>query len=219
MFSIEDYQDRIASIDREIESLEDRRRNLQDERDDCQKKIRELERVARTDGALSSIFDCNESNSMRVSLSKSTKTIDLMERFYSSDKAFLVFSHILYMETSFGWRAVSLVVVKAKDHMGIEYKSSGMKMTDLKKAVGGTIRAGKYTKDDRVYALFEELLAIQDKVIEPGMVVPFNNPCFLGGKTDKDTYGFGTTYSGPYMTSQKQYGEVTGFYVIGVIVR
>jgi len=214
------------------ELTEARRLGTQEEIDALEKRalklFREYERLIgqqiqlltkeRTIQLLRSIHSLNKSNSLFITLKRSSKTTSIMDRFYYSQNQFLILKHFFILAPSYQY--ASLVIVRAPS--GITSKGSNLTITDLKQVAGQTIssRTPLYTeKNHRLHPLFDELLAIAEKNISRGGCISFKTPCCLKAQTSEDQRGFGWVYHGRELISEgKPYGDASEFQIIGVLI-
>lgn len=157
-------------------------------------------------------------NSMHIKLSSDTKTTPIMDKYYFSDKKYLIIDRAFHVGKN--WTSVSLVIMRAQDLL-IGNVNGRMTMTDLKKFVGTSV--GEYLLDaykisDRRYDLIKELLIASSYINNAGDAVPFEKPVRLGGQTYANQTGYGSEYNGDDLVYQGTlYGETTGFCIIGVL--
>ena len=205
----EQVQKRLREVRDEIEKLKEEETILEN-------KLDEIVTDENTQSLLNEINDVNDQNSMKVKLYEDTRTTPIMDKFYNSDKRFLVFEGIFSVGKN--WTKVSLVV--AKGRRDVNLIDSKLTMTDLKKH-SGTIVGERFLKGypetSRFYSLAKEMLKAAPK-LEKELKVPFETPIRLGGQTFANQTGYGSIYEGDYQVTQGTlYGETTGFYIIGII--
>ena len=192
---------------------------LQAEAAELRKLIQSLTREEDTQAFLADIHNLEKGNTMATRLSHDTKTTPLMEKFWHSDKTFLLFEQVCSVTTNLArrWCPVSLVVKRGAP--GLEIIDSGLTMTDFKKYAGAVFTSNFFSKSSRLYSLVEELLQASKKISESTKTVAFEHPIRLGGQTFKDQTGFGSEYHGDSLVVPgKLYGETTGFLIIGLVV-
>ena len=207
----EEAEQRIQEIRKEVAAL-------QDEEKELKKQVIEMSRSEDTRVYLEDIYHLSEEDAMRVRLSHNMKSTPVMEKFYHSDKRFLVFQKAFYSKTAaLGWIDISLVVKIGTSK--VDVIDDGLTMTNLKEACGAYLSTNVFTEQDRLYSLVAEMLAAANKASETEKIIPFEHPVRLGGQTFKDQRGFGSEYNGRTLIKQgRQYGETTGFYIIGIVV-
>ena len=164
------------------------------------------------------VTSVNKENSIKVRLYHDTRTTPIMDEFYHSDKDFLVFERAFTIGKN--WTTVSLIVSK-RIPINVSVLDNGMTMTDLKKYIGMVVTDSYFEnmkETRRLYPLFKELIGVSKSTSESETRVGFECPVRLGGQTYDDQTGFGSEYHGSYeVIHGKQYGETTGFFVIGIM--
>ena len=211
---ISEFQGKIDAISAKIAALESEKEELEGQQYELEKQLWAIEKEEATATVLNQLFNVTSENSIRKRLFPDTRTTPIMDEFYNSDKQFLIFERMFTLCPA--WEHISLVVTKGC--FGINYRDSGLTMTDLKKAVGTYIDETTlhYRKtNDRKFPLYQELVIIGKKELHAGDEIPFQTPCVLGGQTFGDQTGFGAQYPGD---DGKEYGETTKFLIIGIIV-
>ena len=202
--------DRIDEVDKAIADLKEEREALDVTRKRYlkEKQIRDV---------LNQIFECSEENSMSVYLSRSTKTVKIMDEYTMSDIRFLIIKRHFFLFTD-TVEIASLVIVKS--NIPIVKANDVLTMTNLKAYHGSLISANSLRNDKgRFRELFTELAKIQMKKHRKGELVPFERPCILGGQTNRNREGYGWEYNGPDLVYEGTlYGETTKFLIIGVII-
>lgn len=214
----DELQAKILQIDDQIEQVQAELERLTDERRECEQELIKVEKAENTEKLLNSIFEMTEENTRSECLYRDTATTPIIDQFVNSDKRFLVFQRAFCLSSA--WKYVSLVIAKSRS--GINYDNNGLVMTDLKKAVGKVVFESTFhyiRETSRLYPLYRELIAVDEKTLTKGEMVPFERACLIGGQTYGDQIGFGSEYWGPGLVLKgKEYGETTKFVIIGVIV-
>ena len=216
---ISELQNKINDFNGKISAIQSIREELLEKQYSLRRQLENIDRTERTQELVNQVFSVRENNAQCVRLSMRTKTTKIMDDFvFHSKKNFLVFERVFQLVPSY--RYVSLVVVKMRHD--VNYKTSNLTMTDLKKQVGSWITIDaweKMKKGDRLFPLYTELSRICKHSITDGLRIPFHIPCVLGGQTFDDQTGFGSEYYGEELVFEgKEYGETTKFLIIGAIV-
>lgn len=202
-------QEQEKILDTQIEELEAKLGELQDEKAALSEQIRELDMAEEASRFTKTVSKINKENSMVESLYEYTKTTPIMDAFASSDKEFLVFRNIFRLAPS--WKYVSLIMAKSRG--GVKYAHSNLTMTDLKKASGTHISRNLVDympESDRLYPLYLELTRVGKKAAMMEGPIRFDKPCLLGGQTYRDQTGFGWEYCGEELVHRgREYGETT----------
>ena len=74
----------------------------------------------------------SDKNTTKVLLENNTKTTPIMDKFFFSDRLFIVFESVLGMYTDKGWRYISLVVRKNNTFERIDHIDEDLTVSDLK---------------------------------------------------------------------------------------
>lgn len=207
-----------AEAEQRVQEIRKEVAALQDEEKELKKQVIEMSRSEDTRVYLEDIYHLSEEDAMRVRLSHNMKSTPVMEKFYHSDKRFLVFQKAFHSKTAaLGWIDISLVVKIGT--YGIDVINDGLTMTNLKETCGAYLTTNIFTEQNRLYSLVAEMLTAANKASATEKIIPFDHPVRLGGQTFKDQRGFGSEYNGRTLIKQgRQYGETTGFYIIGIVV-
>jgi len=204
--------------------LEDVKRIIEESKaKECRlvEQIHQLNVEIETDSTLALVHDVTPQNSLYVCLNENVRTTPIMDEYDESDKLYLVFGrqYRLY-RNDYTIMKVDLVVMRCQKK--VDCHRSGLTMTDLKKDSGNLLRETRLDnapKRSRLIPLYKELLCISKDKLVPGILIPFQKPCFLGGQTFADQRGFGSEYNGDFLVHQgREYGETTKFLIIGIKV-
>ena len=162
----------------------------------------------------------NDKNTTIVLLENNTKTTPIMDKFYFSDKLFIVFESVLGMYTDRGWRYISLVVRKNNTFEKIDCIDDDLTVSDLKKYRGTQIRGNPFDNKSRLYSLVNEIIQASKQISDSKIPISFEHAIRLGGQTFENQSGYGNYYYGETLLVQgTYYGETTGFYIIGAIFK
>ena len=216
----EEAKKRLSEVEKQISTINETLENLKNEQRDLQEFLEKTETEEITREYLNAIYQISNDNSMKVKLYDDTETTPIMDHFFHSDKMFLIFENLYFVDTPssnnrYGTR-ISLVVRKSKT--GFRSKNDGLTMTDLKKSYGLYVRdyGGRH---DRKTSLINEILSAVSKPSTEEGIYAFETPVRLGGQIYADQTGFGSEYYGKDLIVQgKLYGETTSFYIIGFIM-
>ena len=148
---ISELQNKINDFNGKISALQSIREELLEKQYSLRRQLENIDRTERTQELVNQVFSVRENNAQCVRLSMRTKTTKIMDDFvFHSKKNFLVFERVFQLVPSY--RYVSLVVVKMRHD--VNYKTSNLTMTDLKKQVGSWITIDaweKMKKGDRLF--------------------------------------------------------------------
>ena len=123
-----------AEAEQRIQEIRKEVAALQDEEKELKKQVIEMSRSEDTRVYLEDIYHLSEEDAMRVRLSHNMKSTPVMEKFYHSDKRFLVFQKAFYSKTAaLGWIDISLVVKIGTSK--VDVIDDGLTMTNLKKEI------------------------------------------------------------------------------------
>lgn len=189
---------------------------LQEKEKAIESRICECKEKIAADAILNAIHTMKPDDIYYASLMPETKTVQLLTKFVDSKKPFL----ILISRVRIGLYAGDLIIVKSQGH--VKSRSTGMTMTDIKKA--GTFTPytiNNYADPDsthRLTALCCQLKYLMDKGIQSGKTYHFNIPVALGGQTESNRTGYGNNFSifDDDFVQGTLYGETTPFLVVGV---
>ncbi len=155
-------------------------------------------------------------NSTEVYLTSSTKTTPIMDKFFDSEKKYLIFKQAFTIIP--GFTRISLIV--AKSGRVKEYRDGGMTATNLKEHYGQYLDMDyyeRYRHNERMFPLWDELFKINEKRRSVGEIVPLETPCMLNAQTKSNQSGYGSIYYGEQLLREGTlYGETTPFAIIAV---
>lgn len=215
---LEQIEVQLATLREEIDKLEEKESYLQSLQDQLENEIDAIAASEETQRILDSIHDITAENAMYISLDSDTKTTPVMEKFYQSNKSFLIFSKLFHLMGNSN--SISLVV--KKDHPDVNRHNSDLTMTNIKEVANTYITSSstKYLKESsRRYHLYKELEKICQKSPQRGERIPFDLPCKLRGQTFKDQRGYGSRYCGEDLIHPgTEYGATTNFLIIGALI-
>lgn len=197
---------KIHTLECELEKLEDREYELK-------QALEQEYKRQRTQAYLKDIAEVTPDNSIYVHLCSDTKTTPIMDKFYHSNKSYLIFDRIFTLSWQGGFQPISLII--SKRWGDIDYHYSRLTMTDLKKSAGSFVSKRSLdflNEDSRKYPLYYELILILERLQsgENENIMTFQSPCILGGQTYSNQSGYGSEYCGDDLIHQGTlYGETT----------
>lgn len=219
---------KISKLDSEIEELTEQLDALKREKQKLQKEINKIDYQENTEATLNLITELTEANSIEVKLNHDSKTTPIFDRFYHSNKIFLILknfavaSYRIEQQTSAGntnsvvRKRVSLIITTLKSIVGTVYvKDRGLTITDLK--LTSSLYPRNTERRERLSALAEEIGHLDLTYHEKGRCIPFRNICRFGAQIFRNQTGYGSEYHGEELVREGTlYGETTGFLIIGV---
>ncbi|WNY24194.1 hypothetical protein MmiHf6_15230 [Methanimicrococcus hongohii] len=183
---------KIDILKNEIESLEKESEKIKNEQ--TNKEINE-----NTSRYLSEIYNITDENSYKVRLYNDTKTTPIMDKFNEKYEYLLIGPYYSLKD----FLKYSLVIMKRPQYK-VNFTNSSLTMTKLKQCNWGPLNS-----------LISETLNANEN---PQKVLPFKIPYSLGGQTSRNQTGYGSEYHyGELYIQGTLYGEVTNFYIIGLI--
>lgn len=227
---IEDEDENIKSLTSKLDTIKKKLKNdlkelskLKLELPQKQKRLVELEKIitekensieiAKREAFQDYVLNMNLSDAFLCKLRNNTSTVDLLDKFCSSKKDFLILKEQFLMFDNFG--NISLIVTPRYREIKAEYTQPTM--TELKQNVGKDIH---HISCSRLQPLLEEIRKIDAtyKSISEGQKFAFERPFLIGGQTSDNRTGYGCEWlgGGDYIEGTL-YGEVTDFMVVGII--
>ena len=178
---------------------------------------------------------CNLENSYRVTIDKTSRTVQILDDFGSSDKQFLLLHftglHInrtseesIYNWIRYEYAKVYLIVVAKAPSVEIEH--SGPTMTEIKTELGVRVYYScpkrlipLQTEIESIFAKIDNLISFS-KLRNAGFdVIPFTKAYEIGGQNSSNRTGYGSTwYGGECYEEGTLYGEVSSYYAVGLFV-
>ena len=153
----------------------------------------------------------SEKNSYRAYLFNTSNTIPIITEYCHSSKEFLILDANMYLQE---YKTFSYIIVKAKTRIK-ESKSNVPTMTEIKSVYNKMI---KNVTIPRMQWLKNHILSSVSNYNELSskQIIPLSEPCLIGGQAEINKTGYGWEYSGGYYYEGTNYGEMTGFSVIGI---
>lgn len=225
---IEDLRIQIMIHDCEIKKLENEKQELEKElpdlrqlycagtkkRDEKRVELRESKRI----DIKNLIQKVDSSNTRKISIKSTTRTIELMENFYKSSDIFLVFENAYWTDDY--RHNVSLIAIHQIDDT-IPCHKEKPTVSELKKSFNSSMRYALEGCPERLFKMLKEIgECINSHKISSGDRFAFDVPYLFGGKTKKDLSNFGCMWTGggDYIT-KTLYGDTTSFLMIGFIIK
>lgn len=198
----------------DLDYIEEQIKRLQKMKDQHIKSKKESELNANTEALLNQIHNITKSNSIRERLCKDTKTVPIIDGFYSSTAKYLIVERA-FRHVNHGY--LSLVICKST--RDVDLISSELTMTNLKQESGNYIRYNaECYKGTRFYSLMKCVCEVLTDKWKSGECVPFKKPCQFNAQRSANRRGYGNEYHGDtLMHDGTNYGETTTFAIIGII--
>ena len=240
---------KIDDLEREIEKKNEEYRKLNSKLEKIGDTIYKLEsKKEEVENQINShllqerFFEIDEGNTLFYRINKTTKTVDLLDRYEKSGKLFLVLTrayahlyarsrHVVEVGCYDTRRHLSLVILPShflledNKHICISRNCSTYSsptMTEIKMSCGRIIR--HYTNYP---TRMEELINTVKKAFEYDEELKtlerktywLDCPISIGGQTSENRTGYGNEYRyGELLWEGTNYGETTRFYVVGFII-
>ena len=154
-------------------------------------------------------------NSYRKIIKRNTSTTPIITEFCKSDKEFFVLDVGMRLP---GYKNFSYIIIKNNKIIS-EAQENVPTMSEIKSVAGKNIQS---VEVPRMQYLKKNILnsVKQYKTLSPKLIIPFSKPCLIGGQSDANQSGYGWEWDWSYgvgdYTEGTYYGEMTGFFVIGI---
>ncbi len=197
-------QRKVKKLRIDLEKIEAQATSASEAVKDADTKMKELntrKSELLTTELVNRIYTANKENSLSKSLYQDTATTGIMDQFCSSGKDFLM---LRCVEWDYDY-----IFVVTRSIVGVNSYSEQTTMTELKKNYGSRLQALRSC----IKTAMEKHRKTGDKIL------PFDKPCRLGGQTSANKTGYGWEwYRGDLVHEGTLYGEVTDFFIIGLIL-
>lgn len=167
-------------------------------------------------GICQTALSMNAKNSYRVKIKRTTNTTPIITEFCENKKyEFLILDADMRLPNH---KAFSYIVIRANTIIAGR-KENVPTMTEIKSVSGKSI---SYITIPRMQFLKEHILKEikNNKNFPTNQIIPFSEPCPIGGQSDSNQEGYGWEWEWSYgigdYTEGTYYGEMTGFSVIGI---
>lgn len=148
---------------------------------------------------------------------KTTSTTPIITEYCKSDKEFMVLNTRMRLPE---YKQFSYIIVRSNKTI-VEAQKNVPTMSEIKSVADKSI---SNVNIPRMQYLKEHIIAAasQCKNLTPNLIIPLSEPCPIGGQADFNQIGYGGEWNWLYgignYTEGTYYGEMTGFYVIGIMI-
>ena len=208
---LETHEDEISDISDKLKSKE---KELSDMSHQLADKKKQLDKLMNDELCKKSLA-VNNKNSYFASLKKNTSTTPIVTEYCKSDKEFMVLNAGMRLPE---YKKFSYIIIRSNKTI-VEMQENVPTMSEIKsvadKSISGvSIPRMQYLKNHIIDA------ASKYKNLTQNLIIPLFEPCPLGGQSDFNQTGYGWEWDWSYgigdYTEGTYYGEMTGFFVIGI---
>ena len=223
--TISSLNDTLFSLNETIENHEYEKSNITDELKHMDKKLSKIEqqfldKKKQLDALLNEeickkSLKINDENSYCASIKKNTSTTPIITKYCKSDKEFMLLNARMKLSK---YKSFSYIVIRSNKTI-VETQKNVPTMSELKSVADKSIFD---VTIPRVQYLKEHIISAVNKYenLTQGLIIPFSEPCSIGGQSDFNQTGYGWEWDWSYGVGDyiegTYYGEMTGFFVIGI---
>ena len=156
------------------------------------------------------IKEITKENIYRATLTKKTKTLDMMDEFWSTKQKYLFLSCQYYTPQ---YQRITLILMFKPWNISLDYCQPTM--TDLKNCIGRSVLSQSCGRLNYLNQVIRE--TIGNTKYKNGTIIPLRTPCSFGAQDSSNREDYGCEWTGGGDWEEKTlYGEVTDYMVIGV---
>lgn len=213
-------QEILKQINDLLPDHETRLRNIKERKKHMNKELRKYERaIEKKTKKLDEIneynlcqksLSANSDNSYYVKLKSTTATTPIFTEFCANDYEFLILDASMPILNYFTY---SYIIIKG-GYTITEWEDDIPPVSELKSVQGQRLSSINFPRMQSLKTQIEQAMNEQEE-IKDGLIVPLKKSCPIGAQTQSNQQGYGYA---EYFEQGTLYGEMTGFYVIGIII-
>lgn len=223
--TLEELQDTIYTLESILEGHIEEHVSISEEAEEKRNKVSEQDNALSTKweeiikiqnyNLCQKALKVDKDNTYYVRLEKTTTTTPILTDYCDSDKEFLVLNARMYLK---GFDSFSYIVIR--NNMLIKESNKNIPtMSELKSVSNKALSLVTIPRMQHMIEYIQQAVeACND--IRRNQIIPLSKPCTIGGQTESNKLGYGWEWDWLFGVGSciegTNYGEMTGFSVIGI---